>query len=414
MGVKAGSGSTVSISDVVALAPADDRLPEGIRALLIREWGDRPAGEIAAMSVFAIASELLAVAPDGDYSNDDRFRAAEGLHDLLKRAGLAEQPQAGPVKVTVDLPKSPEQMALRELLSLLASEPERHGEIRPYLDRQPQVRAAGQNTNGAWVIPGAGGSGIDVEATVAYVSQVSRRHASAQRKFKDRRPVSLPAALGLDDRALIHPFTGRPAQGPDSNGFDFSQLDPQLHEALLWAAVTQHPAWPQQVDLYTFSEQVFQNPLPHRWKLILEDYQAARAGDEDSVRLITRHWPREMPLDEVIDLAAGPGLASGGVRGSRVNYEQLVTQRAEMAGPLIGSGFGNDYDGGVFTSIQLSGCGHDLSRIAVIRGGQISGSGHDGTILLPPGVRVRVTGSGNSIKQVSMTWEELARELRLS
>jgi hypothetical protein len=413
--VASHAGTEVTLGDVLPIAPGDDRLPDTVRELLIEAWGDRAASEIGAMNVFAIARELLAVMTDqNDYSNDARFRAAEAVHDLLSRAGLAAAATAAaPLRVTVDMPKSPAEMPLRDLLALLAAEPERYGEIRPYLDGHPQVRAAQSHTSGAWAIPGARG-GIDVEATLAYVGQVSRPHASAQRMFKGRRPVKLSAALGLDERALIHPFTGRPVQGPDSNGFDFSQLNPELHEALLWAAVTGHSAWPQQIDLYTYSEEVFRTPLPRRWQLILDDYKAARSAEDDSTRIITRYWPEGLSLEQVIDLASGlPGGRRAG-RAAPAGYQQLVEQKAALSGTLDGFGSGNDYSGGVYERIAVSGSGSSFRNVVITQGGSISGSGGDGNILLPPGVRVRISGSGNQIRQQNMTWKDLAEYLGLA
>lgn len=409
------AGTQVTLGDVLTIAPADDRLPDTVRGLLVEAWGDRGTGEITAMNVFATARELLAVMTDqGGYSNEDRFRAAEAVHDLLKRAGLGAPAQAGaPIQVKVDLPKSPADMPLRDLLALVAAEPDRYAEVRPYLDAHPQVRAAQANTSGTWAIPGPNG-GLDVEATLAYIGQVSRKHASAQRMFRNRRPVKLAAALGLDERALIHPFTGQPVQGPDSNGFDFSQLNPDLHEALLWAAVTGHSAWPQQIDLYTYSDEVFQARLPRRWQLILDDYKAAKSAGDDSTRIITRYWPDGLSLEQVIDLASGlPGTGRQG-RPGQPDYQRLVEQQAALSGTLNGFGSGNDYTDGVYELIDVRGSGNSFRKIVITQGGSISGSGGDGTILLPPGVHVRITGSGNSIKQRNMTWKDLAEYLRLA
>lgn len=400
-----------TLRDVLPYAPADDRI-DTVKELIIQRWGERPAAEIAAMKIFAIARDLAEVMPDGEYGNDDRAAAAEGLHALLDRFGFTSQQPAGaaPVNVKVDLPLSPDQMSVRDLLDLLAGEPGQYEEIRPYLSRHPQVQAAQQNTNGAWAIPGPDGRGLDPEATAQYITQVSRRHAAAQRRFRGRRPVTLAAALGRSDRALIHPFTGRPVTGPDENGFDFGLLPAELHEALLWAEGTGHSVWPQNADPFTCCEEVFRETLPRRWALILEDYRDARAAEDPSTRVITRYWPEGLSLEHAFDFSTGLAAASGSrqVRNVEpVDCKQAVAEKAALAGVLEEFGCGNRHSGGVYRRVCVTGSGNRFDDVVLTEGGTIDGSGHCGTFILPPAVRVRVAGSGNRIRQRNMSWADL-------
>lgn len=405
-----------TLRDVLPYAPADDRIDD-VKELLMQQWGGRSAAEIAAMNMFTVVRQLAEIMPDGEYGNGDRAAAAEGLHALLDRFGFTSQQPAGagPVNVKVDLPRSPEQMPLRDLLGLLAEEPGQYEEIRPYLSRHPQVQAAQQNTNGAWAIPGSDGRGLDPEATAEYITQVSRRHAAPQRRFRGRRPVTLAAALGQSDRALIHPFTGRPVTGPDENGFDFGQLTAEVHEALLWAAVNGHAAWPQNADPYTCCEEVFRTPLPHRWALILEDYQAARAAEDPSTRVITRYWPEGLSLEQVVDLSAEliPGGAPARGR-QRASHEQAVTEKAAMVDVLEGAGCDNRYAGGVYRKVRFAGNDNHFDGIVFTEGGTIAGNDNRGNLLLPPGVRVRVVGSDNRINQQNISWADLAGHLGIA
>jgi hypothetical protein len=317
------------------------------------------------------------------------------------------------MKVTLDVPKTPADMTWRELLVLLAAETGRYHEVRPYLEAQPQVRAASRCTGGAWAITGEGGT-LDVEATVAYVSQVSRPHASAQRKFRGRRPVTLGKALGLDDRALIHPFTGRPVQGPDSNGFDFSELAPELHEALLWAVLTGHSAWPQVMDLYTFSDEVFRSPLPKRWQLILDDYRAAKEAEEDSTRVITRYWPEGLSLDGVYDLASGtPGVSPQARRAPAIDHRAFVMEAASTRGTLRASGVGTTYTGHAYTEVRVSGVDITFSNVVVTGLVKVSGVRVRGTVLLVPGASVEDSGVHNSLAAIDITWADAAQRLGL-
>lgn len=425
----------VSLGDFLANAPGDSRLPAGVLGLIIEDWGDRDVQEVAALNVYATAKELRGVMPDpvgpgnGDetppgYDNDDRFNAAEAIHDLIRRGGLtpsapAEPHADKPLTVHVDLPKSPEQMDLRELLTLLAGDPGRFGELASLVEGKVQMQAASRATRGLCAIPRRGG-GLDVDATLAYISQVSRPYAVAQRTFQGQRPVRLSAALGLDERALIHPFTGYPVQGPDSNEFDWSELPalhPGLHEALLWAQISGHPAWPQQPDVFTFSEQVFQKRLPKRWQLILDDYSAALAAGDEDARIITRFWPEGLSLESAIDIARSlPGADRGGParRSSAPDYERLVREAATARGHLQASGMSTSYSGGAYTSATISGMSIRLSSIVVTGIARITGMNVSGTLLLVPGASVHDSGMSNQVVVTDISWERAAQILDLA
>lgn len=427
-----GTSQRVTLGDVLAIAPADDRLPDPALALIIGAWGERAAEDVAAMTPFTAARELLAVMPDprepdGDdpgaegYDNAARFAAAEAVLALLKRGGFTPAPApaaaAVPPRMVVEIPESPAEMSWRKLLPLLAEDPGRDQELRPYLHVQPQYRTAHERTAGALAFKREGG-GLDAEMTIAYIDQVSRPHAKVQGKFRGHRPVTLGVALGLEERPVFHPFTAEPVSGPDSNGFDFGELPaihPGLNEALRWARETGHSAWPQAIDLYTFSEEVFRKPLPRRWQLILDDYNAAIADGDEAAKAVSRYWSATRPssgrpahpwADDGYR-AAAPAFPGGGYAPAP-DYQRLVEQKAALSGSLIESGSGNDYRGGVYETVRTSGSGLTFRNVVVTEGGLVSGSGCDGTFLCPPGVRLRVSGSGNSVRQQNMTWHDLA------
>lgn len=405
-----GSNSpSVTFGQVILIAPDNEALTTNIKSKLIEVWGEMPASEIGVKTVFDMAYELLAILPDPDFNNDVRFRTAEAVHSLFKRMGFADDGPQQTVKVTFD--KTPDQMSLRELLEALTAQPNNYAELRSFIEAHHQVREATRKSNGAWVIKNPTGS-INVEQTLDYVTQLSKRFASAQREFKNQRPVTLAKALGIDDRALIHPFTGRPVQGPDDNGFDLSTLDPELHEALLWAADTCHSAWPRQIDLYTYTEEVLTTPLPRRWQRILSDYQYAKESD-DTVRP-NRYWPENVPFGQTLNLTAGFLGTTTGQRNStssNTNYQQILLEMAQAS--CKQSGMASRVNGGVYRRINVSGMSAMIDGVIVLEGGVVSGMSSSGTIYAPPGVSIQVTGMSASVQVINLTWEKLAQRAKL-
>jgi hypothetical protein len=401
--------TAVTFGQVLVHAPEDDALTVDIKGKLDHHWGEALAKDIAAKSVFQLLDELAMVLPPADYNNDVRFKVAEAVKQLLTRLGFVAETQQ-PQRIKVEFDKRPGDMDLRELLTTLAAQPDAYARLRPHIEADEQVRLAAGKTK-EWVITTSAGQ-LDIVETVKYVTQLGWPHAVAQRMISDgRRPTTLAKALGIDMRAMIHPFTGRPVHGPDENGFDLSGLSDELHEALLWATITRHPAWPLQIDLYTYTEEVLTSPLPRRWQRILDDYRHAKQAD-DSVRLISRYWPENLSLDDVIDLAAQM-FDNGNPRDQRghASSEQRVREAAALSGTLRVGGSGNSCTGGIYATLHVTGSGHSLDGIVIAEGGTITGSGNSGSLLLPPGIRVRVTGSGNDIYQRNLSWDDLAQRL---
>jgi hypothetical protein len=400
--------ATTTFARILAIAPSHPALPDSLKGRLLDSWGESPANEIGRKSVVELAEELAVILPVSDYDADTRFAAAMAIHDLLVRMGFANQAQQ-PQEIKVTFDKRPADMDIRELLDALAANPDQYFKYRPYIEATPEVMKATARSQGKWVITLPEG-GIDVTRTMRYVMQLNRQHAAAQQMVDNRRPVTLARAMGIDERALIHPFTGRPVHGPDQNGFDLGQLPVDLHEALLWAAMTEHPAWPRVIDLYTYTEEVLSTPLPRRWQRMLDDYLHAKGEGEDSTRLVTRYWPEGLSLDSVINLVDQMlgGNTSGNQQGSnQSNAEQRVRAAASLTGTLRIEGSNNNYRGGVYETLTLRGSNNDLRNIVVTNGGRIKGSNNDGVLLLPPRVHVTIEGSNNGITQRNLSWDDL-------
>lgn len=410
--------SSITFAQILVIAPEDAALPKDIIGRLEHAWGEFPAIEIGAKSTnpAEMATDLLALLPDPAYNNATRVAVVEALGRLLKQFNLVPVEPKQPLKVVFD--KTPGQMNLRELLEALIADPSSYPDLRPYIESNHRVQRPSQRSKGLWVIPGIQG-GIDIDLTLDYISYLDNQFAVPQNEFRGRRPVTLDRALGINNRALIHPFTGHPVQGLDENGFDLSQLSDPLHEALLWAAVTKHSAWPQQItDLYGFTEQLFQSPLATRWQRIVADYSYAKETGDDLTRIISRYWPENVSLQGVLDITSAFGAQPQ--RGQRlsgnsvgINFRQLVEDAANLNGKLDINGTNVDYNGGVYKQLSVRGTNIDLKDVVVTKGGSINGTNVDGNLLLPPGVRVSVKGTNVDVTQVNLSWEDLARKLRL-
>lgn len=411
--------SSITFAQILVIAPQDAALPKDIIGRLEHAWGEFPAIEIGAKSAnpAEMATDLLALLPDPAYNNATRVAVVEALGRLLKQFNLVPVAPEQPLKVVFD--KTPDQMNLRELLEALVADPSSYPDLRPYIESNHRVQRPSQRAKGLWVIPGAQG-GIDIDLTLDYIIHLNNQFAAPQNEFRGRRPVTLDRALGINNRALIHPFTGHPVQGADENGFDLSQLSDPLHEALLWAAVTKHSAWPQQItDLYGFTEQLFQSPLAARWQRIVADYSYAKENGDDLTRIISRYWPENVSLQGVLDIASAFGAQPQ--RGQRlsgnsvgINFRQLVEDAGSMNGALEVSSSFSKYKGGIYDQVNISGSHTELKGVVILRGGNISGSFVKGDLLLPPGVRVNTSGSHIKLDQVNMSWENLARHMGLA
>lgn len=404
----------VQMGDVLTVIPRTDVLTDPVLVAIGHHWPARPAHEVTALSVFELAKELVTVLPDPDYDAAVRFNVAKALSAFLREAELDGPPARGadPQTIKVVLDKHPRDMGLRELLVLLIAEPARRDEVMPYLEADRQIRVVDRKCGGKWVITAEGG-GVDLAATLEYVSNQTNPLSVPQRQFKGRRPVTLDHALGIDSRPLIHPFTGVPLVGPDANGFDFTELDPALHDALIWARSTGHEAWPTTIDVWEYCTQVFAASLNPRWQRILDDYlHAKEEGDEAALRA-SRFLPRGAPLDRayafVVGLVSGGSHAAGKDEGY---YEAKV--RAASVGPYENNSNTAAVDGDIYDSVSVDTNTVRFNGTILLGGGRINTNTATGTIYTPRGVRrPSINANTDTVKFVSCSWKDLAERAGL-
>jgi hypothetical protein len=411
----------------LAALPSSDVLTADIRAKLEEAWGNRPITDFSTQyGVYGLVQMLTEVLTE--QSNDDRLAVAEALHQMLQRFGFNQAtptPAFGPMEVKVQLERTLDQMSLRELLEALLNEPDRHSEIVPYIEGKPPVQRATLKSNGLWAIPDANGK-MDVNATLQYVEHLSKEHSAVQRMVNGQRPITLNQALGIDNRALIHPFTGKPVTGPDANDFDFSRLNRELLLALQWARASEHPMWPNPVDVYGHSEEVFQTPLKRRWQTILDDYRHALES-HDQIAGLTQanggYWPEGMSEEQVLQVAeeflgdgsnARQNSAPQSTPPRPAANTDYRTQLQEIArGDCSQTGMDTTVRGGVYRMISIEGMDMRFDNVIVLQGGKITGMDMSGTIYAPPGVWIKLEGMGNRVQVINESWEELAKRAKL-
>lgn len=398
------------MGEVLTLAPESDALTGDVLSRLNGKWSDLPAADIAQQGTFGIARELMVILPDNEgFSNALRLKVAEEVIELLRRFGItAETPQPRETTRTVRIERNFSEMSLRQLLEAIVADPSVYPEARRYITSHPELRNAARKTY-KWVIPAnTDGTGIDIDATMAYVLELDKPHSVPQRRVNRRRPVWLGRALGVNDLPLVHVITGRLVQGPDENGFDWSTRPRELLEAIVWARKIGHSLLPDlQSDVYGWSEQLFRDPLPKRFDDILDDYLDAKDSGVSTTDGIRVDWPEDLPFDGVFTF-----FVAVKAEPVRVDYEALVREAASLVAPLHASGMGLTVRG-VYSTIHVSGMSPYFDGVVVINGGHVSGMSPSGTVYMPPGMTLRVSGMSPTVKVINQTWKQLAERLGL-
>jgi hypothetical protein len=399
-----------TFGNVVTFLSPTEGLTGPILGALDRIWTDVPIEDILDMSPLDRFKELLVALPDDDgHTNAVRQEVNQALLTQLP-VFLPNRP-ATPTQVNVTIDKTPGQMSLEGLLTVLEADHGRYGELKAFIEGNPELQSPLRQTAShsyAWVIPGSDNTGINVELTMSYISTLQHTFAVAQELYQGRRPITLRRAIGQDLQAVIHPFTGMPVHGLDKLGFDFAKLDAELHEALLWARITGHPAWPSQItDLWSITDQLITNPSSGRWPRILAAYQAAVSNDE--TQRVSRFWPKDLGFDKIFTFSVVAGVQ----QHDEVYYRRLVEEAASLNGTLSVHGNSNSQRGGAYENLSVHGNSHTITNVVIVGGGSVHGNSHGITVFLPPRVHLAVSGNSHKVTQTNMSWHDLAKRLGL-
>lgn len=388
--------TTDTLAELLELVPDDDLLTASAKDQIVSTAGNQPLRNVATMSAMSLAKLIKGPAIPAPLPVATRLLqlTEQALH--VVEASTAEVPTAN--------------SSIAAMLTYLCLEPrpEDYQEIIDLLLQKRQLQIALRKTD-KWVIPAtkpAPGkpTGINIEGTVRYVSHLaSSMFSKKQTTFEGATPVTLERALGLNERPLIHPFTLEPVIGP-VDGHDLADLDPELHKALLWAGSLKprHRAWP--VDLFTAWEEIFQptEQLGGRLALILSEYQAAEAESEEGLG-INRYYTQQQGRVALVLTE----IAQATPVKNEEYYRALLRQNAN--GDLNRSGMSYTVTGGVYNRVSLSGMSATIRGIVVLEGGDISGMSANGTVYVPRGVNIDISGMSASVEIKPCTYEQLAR-----
>lgn len=176
------------------------------------------------------------------------------------------------INVTVQQQKEVGQMSPGELLELLRVEPD-NDEAYLCLVSHPRMKALFDQTQRV-MVAGPRGAGFDLEKTQKYWQRLRRETSRPLNKFLGSRTITIDKALGRIEKILVHPVVAGEFidGGYDNDGQDWSQVDRDLMEAVLWARLTKHRSFPKDPDIFAVYEELTADELSMRWSGILEDY----------------------------------------------------------------------------------------------------------------------------------------------
>jgi len=386
----------LNMRTVLSLMDKTPIITEEVMIQLMEKFGDRTVDHIGGMKVHELAVEFQLA----DIPNPVKV-AAEVLA-FMREAEFVGAPTAAPqepISVKVEWPEDITRMHLDKLLELLAANPDRFDEVYPYIEKNEMFREAMAKTENLAVTDKDGK--LDAAATYKYIRELSRDGGRVRRMIDGRRTVSLEKSIGLEVRALIHPFTGDKVSGPDEHDLDYGLLSAELHKALIWARKTQHPFWPGSADIFTHGEEIFAETLIKRWQRIFDDYRHAVENEESEALAITRYWTE--PAQEQV-----------GSMGFVILTPQLTEEEYRAALYAIAKAPRTSSMGSIRCGVEVirkvsASMGNiELDRTIVLEGVHASmGSIMGSTVYLPHGRSAKASMGSVLVDAYNKSWKEL-------
>ena len=223
--------------------------------------------------------------------------AASKIIDLLVEFDLAEKDNSSsqhlyPSKITVEQVKSLEQMTLRELLDWYVEHKDRAEEVFNYIQQTSLYRIAVAKTSNLAIVAN---NELDISATHEYIQLLNKPYSHPQDLVEGVVPLSLPEAMGLNHRVLVHPLVEEPLQGLDPVGFDYQELsdrDPELYDAIVFARRTDSVYFPTKPDLFLMGGEILttSSAVDDRWAKIRLQFQQALKNNHPQARSGIRFW----------------------------------------------------------------------------------------------------------------------------
>lgn len=195
----------------------------------------------------------------------------------------------------------------------------------------------------------------------------------------------------------------------DALGYDWSQLDPEIIESVVWAQMVRHRLLPGSFDPFTHTPELFAKKLPQRWQQILDEYRNLKKHEPERVRGVSAYWD-----DYQKQFVTATATVAGPAPVRRVASAQERVQAACLRyGTLRHTGsHGTINDTGVYEQAIICGS-HNTLNLIVVWGGEIAGDFNTGDVYMPPGVELVVRGNYNNVVQHRVGWEQLMHRGRV-
>ena len=391
--------SSVTFAEFVKMLPVEEPLTEEVLSHLenLEPLSAQDVEIVAKLTTVEIGKFIVASFPD--YSRK-ALDIASKLKANFERYGYAPNQKTAsstPQEVVVKLEKNPEQMSFSQLFTAAATTPDRAVELLPYLKQTREYRAAATKTK---YLAKVREGHLDVSGTIQYVLTLSSPYSRVARPSEGEKFQTLESALGVGGQVIIHPLTGEPIQGADEAGLDYSQLDPELRKAVIWARQTNHPLFPKQVRLAEDGYALCTKPLPTPWGLILRDYWTAVDRQETSALGVRLEYD-ESELGDKVEFQPQ----------SVKNYESIVRHHARDKYVAIHSFQTIE---GIYNQLEVVGSGINLKSVVVLERANLVGSNISGTIVIPnQKVSVLEMGLNINVAQKILSWEQIAQHYNL-
>lgn len=349
------------------------------------------------------------------------LRLATETKVQLEKMGYLVEPVLAPeakeftVKVKQDTPVA--SRSLKEKLMYGLEHPEEAWEVLQIIEQDVTYKAAALKATQSFGYPlclAFVSGGLVVDATIEYLSWLSREFSTPQMEWDGCELGTLRQALKIEEKLRVHPLVNEIISGPDAVGINYLPLDekdPDLWDAIVWARITNNPLFPSKVDLFEMGSEIIAHidiplHLSSRWERIRKAFKSAKRGGNAKDDLRCEIETVKKKAGSQLSLEPLPPQVLG-----ESDYKKLVMKNLDQISPArTYQGSGCDIKG-IFRRLIVQGSVCDLNCI-LIEGGTIQGSEIDGVIKIPEwSAQPSIFGSGCDVDIKKISWKIVAEEM---
>lgn len=294
------------------------------------------------------------------------------------------------------------QMGLKDLILLCRDEPDKKREAWRFLIKKEEYISATKRTTAlAWLVEGT----LDVDRTTDYIFLMGDPLTTKQtpKREKGEKLISLAEALGIETRCYVHPLSGAIIRGRDHYGIEWiKELSPEYHLAAIWSLVDRecnlHPG-----DSYNNAQELLEGKGV--WSLIVAQYWQALDEGKSLAKSISI-YTEPVKKNKVEKTFHYVNQSPKTPEYEESHHREMLTYHS--SGNEKYSGYNKDVVG-IYDHLRITGYNMRLKRVVCLEGLNISGYNVKGTIILPPGGKVKDTGYNNDLNiERCKSWREVA------